>query len=127
MIFNELVDAEYRQQEGFKPNYMLDQSHNVTDPIESLMNSAASVQRAYVGALLVNRTVLSQYQNENDALMASNTLKKAFVTDVSPILAMARFRKGGAIDPIEVYRKAGYRSQVAEKRPSNGASGSGIV
>ena len=31
---------------------MLDQSHNVTDPIESLMLSAVEVQRAYAQALL---------------------------------------------------------------------------
>ena len=127
LIFNELVDAEYRKQEGFKPNYMLDQSHNVTDPIESLMNSAASVQRSYIAALLVNRGQLSEYQNNNDALMCSNTLKNAFNTDISPILAMARLRKGGAIDPIATYRSAGYRAKVAAKRPSSGTSGSGIV
>ncbi|MDC9526798.1 L-rhamnose catabolism isomerase [Pseudoalteromonas sp. Angola-30] len=127
LIFNELVDAQYRNQEGFNPNYMLDQSHNVTDPIESLMNSAASVQRSFVSALLVDREKLSQYQQDNDALMASNTLKNAFNTDVSPILAMARLRKGGAIDPIATYRKANYRSAVASKRPSSGGNGSGIV
>ncbi|EWH10479.1 putative sugar isomerase [Catenovulum agarivorans DS-2] len=127
LIFNELVDAEYRKQEGFGPNYMLDQSHNVTDPIESLMNSAASVQRSYVAALLVNRPLLTQYQNDNDALMASNTLKHAFNIDVSPILAMARLRKGGAIDPVATYRASGYRQAVAKDRPSNGQSGSGIV
>ncbi|MBB1455661.1 L-rhamnose catabolism isomerase [Pseudoalteromonas sp. SG43-5] len=127
LIFNELVDAQYRNQEGFNPNYMLDQSHNVTDPIESLMNSAASVQRSFVSALLVDREKLSQYQQDNDALMASNTLKNAFNTDVSPILAMARLRKGGAIDPIATYRKANYRSSVASKRPSSGGNGSGIV
>jgi L-rhamnose isomerase/sugar isomerase len=59
--------------------------------------------------------------------MASNTLKNAFNTDVSPILAMARLRKGGAIDPIATYRKANYRSAVAVKRPSSGGNGSGIV
>ncbi|MFY8328181.1 L-rhamnose catabolism isomerase [Pseudoalteromonas sp. ZZD1] len=127
LIFNELVDAQYRNQEGFNPNYMLDQSHNVTDPIESLMNSAASVQRSFVSALLVDREKLSEYQQSNDALMASNTLKNAFNTDVSPILAMARLRKGGAIDPIATYRKANYRSAVAVKRPSSGGNGSGIV
>ena len=35
--------------------HMLDQSHNVTDPIESLMNSATEVSRAYAQALLVDR------------------------------------------------------------------------
>ena len=43
LIFNELVDAEIRGPEGFAPAHMLDQSHNVTDPIESLMVSASEV------------------------------------------------------------------------------------
>ena len=32
LIFNELVDAELARVPGFTPAYMLDQSHNVTDP-----------------------------------------------------------------------------------------------
>src|ERR1041385_8204074 len=36
LIFNELVDAELDQTPNFNPAYMLDQSHNVTDPIEPL-------------------------------------------------------------------------------------------
>src|SRR5712691_2625666 len=36
LIFNELVDAELGRVHNFSPAYMLDQSHNVTDPIESL-------------------------------------------------------------------------------------------
>ncbi len=127
LIFNELVDAEYRQQEGFDPAYMLDQSHNVTDPIESLMNSAIEVQRSYVKALLVDREKLYSLQDSNDALMAHNTLKAAFNLDVSPILAMARYRQGGAIDPLATYRTSGYRQAMGEQRPSNGHSGSGIV
>jgi L-rhamnose isomerase/sugar isomerase len=127
LIFNELVDAEYRQQEDFAPAYMLDQSHNVTDPIESLMNSAAEVQRSYVKALLVDRNALYGYQEENDALMATNTLKAAFNLDVSCILAMARMQSGGAIDPIASYRASGYRKAVAKERPASGQSGSGIV
>jgi L-rhamnose isomerase/sugar isomerase len=127
LIFNELVDAEYLQRDGFDPAYMLDQSHNVTDPIESLMNSAVEVQRSYVKALLVDREALYGYQSENDAMMAANTLKAAFNLDVSPILAMARVRACGAIDPIAVYRASGYRTLVGNKRPSSGISGSGIV
>src|SRR5204862_8193926 len=43
LIFNELVDAELEGVPDFAPAYMLDQSHNVTDPIESLMTSAAEL------------------------------------------------------------------------------------
>lgn len=127
LIFNELVDAEARQQEGFSPAYMLDQSHNVTDPIESLINSAAEVQRSYVKALLIDRNALYAHQSANDAIMASNQLKQAFNLDVSAILAMARYRAGGAIEPIDTYRLSGYRQQAAKQRPSTGGNTSGIV
>ncbi len=127
LIFNELSDAEYRQAEGFSPSYMLDQSHNVTDPVESLVNSAIEVQRSYIKSLIVDRKALYGYQDGNDALMASNTLKTAFNMDVSPILAMARFRQGGAIEPIAAFRDSKYRQEVAKARPSTGGGGSGIV
>jgi len=127
LILNELVDAEYRDAPDFNPTYMLDQSHNVTDPIESLMNSAAEVQRSYVKALLVDRVKMDEYQSANDALMAANELKSAYNTDVSPILAIARMRSGGAIDPIATYRSGDYRKQLETLRPASGASSSGIV
>ena len=127
LVFNELVDAELRGTEGFDPAHMLDQSHNVTDPIESLMVSACEVQRAYAQALLVDRAALDGFQDANDALMATTTLKAAFRTDVEPILAMARRDKGGAIDPVAVYRKAGYRARVGLERPASAAGGGGIV
>ncbi len=127
LVFNELADAELSGVEGFNPAHMLDQSHNVTDPIESLMVSAMEVQRAYAQALIVDRKALSIHQEENDALMATRTLKAGFVTDVEPILAMARLEKGGAIDPVAAYRASGYRAKVAAERPAITGSGGGIV
>jgi L-rhamnose isomerase/sugar isomerase len=106
---------------------MLDQSHNVTDPIESLMASATEVQRAFAQASLVDRAKLTAYQDGNDALMASATLKDAFRTDVEPILAMARVRQGGAVDPVATYRASGYRARVAAVRPKVSGAGGGIV
>lgn len=127
LIFNELADATARDA-GFKPSYMLDQSHNVTDPIESLMNSAIEVQRAFVQSALVDRIALAQYQQDNDVLQSAQALKQAFRTDVSPILAMARLRSGAAADPVGCYRASGYRAAKAEQRPAKaGASSSGIV
>ena len=127
LVFNELVDAEYRKAEAFDPAYMIDQSHNVTDPIESLMASAIEIQRAYAQALLVDRPVLEAFQEANDVLMARETLKRAYNTDVSPIIAKARLAKGGAIDPIATYRASGYRARVTAERPATGGSSSGIV
>jgi L-rhamnose isomerase/sugar isomerase len=127
LIFNELVDAAERGAPGFAPAYMLDQSHNVTDPIESLMSSAMEVQRRYAQALLIDRGALTDAQNACDALGAHTMLKQAFNTDVSPLLAEVRRRADGAIDPIAVYRASGYRAAKAKERPPRSGSSAGIV
>jgi L-rhamnose isomerase/sugar isomerase len=106
---------------------MIDQSHNVTDPIESLMSSATEIARAYVQASLVDRAALAEAQAENDVMAAHRLLKAAYITDVSPILAEARRRQGGAHDPIAAYRAAGYRARVAKDRPVIKGASSGIV
>jgi L-rhamnose isomerase/sugar isomerase len=126
LVFNELVEAEDRVA-ALRPAHMLDQSHNVTDPIESLIRSAGEVRRAFAQALLVDRAALHGFQDDNDALMASETLKQAFRTDVEPILALARLKAGGAIDPIGAYRASGYRGKVAAERPAVRGTGGGIV
>jgi len=127
LVFNELVDAADRGAPGFAPAYMLDQSHNVSDPIESLMLSAVELQRAYAQALLVDRTALAAAQDANDALGAHILLKQAYTTDVSPLLGVSRQRAGGAIDPLGVYRASGYRAHKASERPASGVASAGIV
>jgi L-rhamnose isomerase/sugar isomerase len=127
LVFNELVDAAERKAKGFKPAYMIDQSHTVTDPIESLLTSAIEIVRAYAQALLVDRAALNGYQEANDAMMAAQTLKRAYTADVAPILARARVDKGGAIDPIATYRASKYRAKVAAERPAVAGGGGGLV
>ena len=117
LVFNELVDASKDPSvRAFRPAYMLDQSHGVTDPAESLMTSAIELVRASVQAHLVDRAALAHYQERNDALMALRVLKDAFTCDVSPILAMARSRAGGAIDPVAAFRESGYREAKGKER-----------
>lgn len=127
LVFNELTDAAARGAPGFAPAYMIDQSHNVTDPIESLMQSAMELARAHAQSLIIDRAALADAQTKNDALGAHRLLKAAFVTDVSPILAEARRRTGGAIDPINAYRTSGYRTAKATERPAVIGASSGIV
>ncbi len=127
LVFNELVEAELAKAPDFRPAHMLDQSHNVTDPIESLMTSAIELQRAYAQALIVDRKALHEYRMANDVLMAAQTLKRGFTTDVTPILAQARAASGGAIDPVGAYRKSGYRTHCAQARPGKQSLGGGIV
>jgi L-rhamnose isomerase/sugar isomerase len=127
LIFNELVEAEVRLAQGFSPSYMIDQSHNVTDPIESLIASAMEILRAYVGASLIDREGLAAAQEKCDVMSGHQIVKRAFNTDVSPVLAEARRRKGGAIDPLHVYRASGYRAAKAKERPRSTVVQAGIV
>ncbi|MDP6606306.1 MAG: L-rhamnose catabolism isomerase [Dehalococcoidia bacterium] len=127
LVFNELVDAEARGVDDFDPVYMLDQSHNMTDPIESLLESAAAVQRAFVKALLVDRDALSAAQETNDVMGAARLLREAAQIDVAPVIKMARLAAGGAIDPIAAYRASGYRARMAEARTAEPTGRSGIV
>ncbi|EAU40986.1 putative sugar isomerase protein [Fulvimarina pelagi HTCC2506] len=126
LVFNELIEAG-EALERLDPAHMIDQSHNVTDPIESLIRSADEIRRAYAQALLVDRVALREYQDANDPMMASECLKQAFRTDVTSILAKARIMDGGAIDPIAAYRASGYRKKVAIERPEVKGGGGGIV
>ncbi len=43
LVFNELVEAERSDAKGFDPAYMIDQSHNITDPVESFLASAEAI------------------------------------------------------------------------------------
>ena len=106
---------------------MLDQSHNVTDPIESLLNSAAAVAAAHARALVVDREALETHQSANDVVLAFSDLRRAYETDVAPILAMARYELGGAIDPIAAYRASEWRIRKAQVRKPIAVGQAGIV
>jgi len=126
LVFNELVEAELNPRHGFNPSYMIDQSHNVTDPVESLLSSAETIAAAYIKAVIVDRDALHQAQNDNDTMMAFQALRAAYRTDVSPILAMARYEAGGAIDMLATYRASGWRARKGQERAAVGL-GAGIV
>jgi L-rhamnose isomerase / sugar isomerase len=130
LVFNELVEAELHPRgdcgDGFNPAYMIDQSHNVTDPIESMMSSAEAIASCYAKAIIVDREALHAAQDGNDTMMAFQALRRAYNVDVAPILAMARMEAGGAIDVLAAYRESGYRARKAQERKAVGL-GAGIV
>jgi L-rhamnose isomerase/sugar isomerase len=116
LVFHELVDAAHDDVAGFEPAYMIDQSSNLKDPIEALLQAVDQLQRAYARALIVDRAALAEYQQSNDVLLAESTLQRAFSTDITPLVAEARRRQGGALDPVSVFRASGYRRQKRAER-----------
>lgn len=132
LVFNELVDAALdprvrRARPRFAPAHMIDQCHNLKDPIEDLVLSAVEIHRAYTKAWLVDRAALAAAQEANDVVLAERALKRAYETDVSPILAEVRRRKGAAIDPLDAYRRSGYRAARARERGTPDQSGRSFV
>jgi L-rhamnose isomerase/sugar isomerase len=126
LIFNELVEAELHPREGFDPSYMIDQSHNVTDPIESMLSSAEAITASFAKALVVDRDALHAAQEANDTMMGFQALRRAYNIDVAPIVAMARMEAGGAIDVLATYRESRWRERKAQERKAVGL-GAGIV
>ena len=126
LVFNELVEAESKSRSEFRPAYMIDQSHNVTDPIESMLSSAEAIAGCFAKALLVDREALAAAQEDNDTMMAFQALRRAYNVDVAPILARARLEAGGAIDALALYRASQWRGRKAQERKAVGL-GAGIV
>ena len=127
LIFHELVLAEREKLHGFQPAYMIDQSHNLKDPIEAMLQTVDQLQLAYAKALLVQHDLLAAHQQSGDVLMAERTLKEAFETDARPLVAEARRRAGGALDPVSSFRASGYRAQKTAERGGGGPAPAGIV
>ena len=126
LIFNELTAASQNNKIS-NISYMIDQSHNVTDPIESLILSTNEILNSYTKSLLINYDTLEKVQDINDPIQAMQILKNAFSIDVSSLVAMARYENGNAIDPISTYRSMDYKKKKALIRSSSSGSSSGIV
>tara|TARA_B100000676_G_scaffold154491_1_gene152355 strand:- start:52 stop:1341 length:1290 start_codon:yes stop_codon:yes gene_type:complete len=126
LIFNELTLAN-KNGKLKEISYMMDQSHNVTDPIESLILSSNEIALCFTKSLLVDYDHLNELQDANDTIGAMQLLKTAFNTDVNPIVSMARYENSNAIDPISIYRSLNYKQNKSKVRKSSKGSSSGIV
>jgi len=118
LIFNELVEGMDARgmDHATAIGWMIDASHNVKDPIEDLLQSVQAIKIAYAQALLVDKSALQSAQNSNDVALAQEILQQAYRTDVRPLVAEAGKRNGGALNPIEAYRKLKIREHLIKER-----------
>lgn len=118
LIFNELVegmDARGMQHHS-DLGWMIDASHNVKDPLEDLLQSVEAIKIAYAEALLIDTKALSAAQEANDVAKAQEILQSAYRTDVRPLVAEARLRAGGALQPIQLFRDLKVREHLIKER-----------
>lgn len=118
LIFNELVEGMDAKSMNHAADlgWMIDASHNVKDPLEDLLQSVEAIMISYAQALIVDRQKLAEAQNNNDVTTAQEILQDAYRTDVRALVAEARLRDGGALDPLKVYRNKNVRQQLINKR-----------
>jgi L-rhamnose isomerase/sugar isomerase len=116
-IFHEIRNAaDLRQSDVSQIAYMIDQSHNLKPKVEAMIQTATTAQELYAKACLVDRKKLRDAQTATNIIDAEECLRTAFFTDVKPILADWRKKKGLDGDPMKAYRASGYESRVAKER-----------
>jgi len=116
-IFHEIRSAaELHEKDVSKIAYMIDQSHNLKPKIEAMIQTVMVAQELYAKACLVDRKKLADAQTRMDIIAAEGCLKEAFATDVRPLLAEWRKKKGIEAEPMAAYRASGYEARVAKER-----------
>lgn len=118
LIFNELVEGmDARGMHHHSDlGWMIDASHNVKDPLEDLLQSVEAIKIAYAQALLVDTKALVAAQESNDVAKAQEILQQAYRTDVRPIVAEARLRAKGALQPMQLFRELKVRENLIKER-----------
>ena len=118
LIFNELVDGMDTRGMNHATDlgWMIDASHNVKDPLEDLLQSVEAIQQAYAKSLLIDRKALTTAQNDNDVVRCQEILQTAYQTDVRALVAEARLKMGGALDPLSIFRSLKVREELTKER-----------
>lgn len=118
LIFNELVEGMNARGMNHATGlgWMIDASHNIKDPLEDLLQSVEAIMIAYAQALLVDSKELENARVQNDVTTAQEILQQAYRTDVRPLVAEARLRAGGALQPLTVFRKLKVREALIGER-----------
>jgi L-rhamnose isomerase/sugar isomerase len=118
LIFNELVEGMDAKGMNHATGlgWMIDASHNVKDPLEDLLQSVEAIKIAYAQSLLVDYTALENARKNNDVALAQEIIQQAYRTDVRSLIAEARLRAGGALQPLQALRQLKVREELVKER-----------
>jgi len=129
-IFTVLVEADRR---GLKPfsevSFVIDQSHNVKNPIEEMVESIEAIQRAYAQALCVDYDRLEEARAAGDAGRGDQILKNAFFSPAAEaLLWKSRASRGLPEDPLAALREAGeVEKRRKSRRGATVSTGAGVL
>jgi len=121
-IFHEIALFEWETGRRAEIAYMVDQSHNLKDKIEEMIQTAVTAQELYAKAALVDHAALAGYQAKCELVDAEECLKAAFATDVRPAIREWRKAHNLSVDPLKAFRESGYLQRAARERGEKNAA-----
>jgi L-rhamnose isomerase / sugar isomerase len=115
-IFNEIAAWEHQMGRDLDIAYMIDQSHNIKPKIRAMIQTTCTVAALYAKALCVDRKALAEAQAHENTIASEEILRKAFFTDVEPLLRAARAKLRAPADPMAAFLSSGYEKKAAAQR-----------
>lgn len=113
-IFAEILFFEWEKGERADIAYMVDQSHNLKNKVEEMIQTATTAQELYAKAALIDFGKLSAFQERSALVDAEEIYRDAFSTDVRPLLREWRAARGLPGNPLKAFRESGY-TEAQEK------------
>ncbi len=115
-IFHEICYFTWERGQAPDIAYMVDQSHNLKNKIEEMIQTAMNAQELFLKAALVDHAALARHQAKAELVDGEERLREAFFADVRPVLAEWRKSKGLAADPLAAFRESGYLARAEKER-----------
>lgn len=115
-IFHEICFSTWER--GHAPDiaYMVDQSHNLKNKIEEMLQTAMNAQELFLKAALVDHETLAAAQAKSDLIDSEEILRSAFFADVRLLLREWRQARGLHPEPLSAFRASGYLERIVEAR-----------
>ncbi|MBI5087076.1 MAG: sugar isomerase [Acidobacteria bacterium] len=122
-IFHEICYFTWETGKAPDLAYMVDQSHNLKNKIEEMIQTACTAQELFLKAALVDHAKLAAHQAKADLVDAEECLREAFFTDVRPVLREWRKARGLAAEPLAAFRESGYLAKAEAERGAKNRGG----
>lgn len=115
-IFAEIHSFEFETGQPADLAYMVDQSHNLKNKVEEMIQTAMNAQELYAKAALIDFAALSDHQAHARIVEAEELYREAFFTDVRPWIREWRRARGLAANPLAAFRESGYTEARSQER-----------
>src|SRR5215470_177459 len=123
-IFHEIQFFEWETGTRADIAYMIDQSHNLKEKTEEMIQTVMMAQELYAKAALVDHAALATTQAKCDLVAAESILQNAFATDVRPAIVEWRQAHRLPANPMAAFRASGYLERITEDRRHRAAAAS---